>query len=80
MGYEHQLNSVNTAPAKCVAAWADQSARLTERIQGGQAERRHALFLLPQRGKAENGKRVFSQPEWIGCLGHSNWTICSPSS
>ena len=30
--------SDNTAPAKCVAAWADQRAWLTERIRGGHAE------------------------------------------
>ena len=34
----------------------------------------------PREGKAENGKGEFSQPEWIGCLGHSSWTICSPLS
>ena len=31
----------------------------------------------PRAGKAENGKGELSQPEWIGCLGHSSWTICS---
>ena len=41
-------------------------------------------FLLPQR--ANNGKRrVHPTPEknetgGFGCLGHSNWTICSPLS
>ena len=29
---------------------------------------------------AENGKGEFLQPEWIRCLGHSSWTICSPLS
>ena len=34
----------------------------------------------PREGKAENGKGEFSQHEWIGCLGHSSWTMCSPLS
>ena len=25
-------------------------------------------------------KGEFSQPEWIGCLGHSSWTICNQLS
>ena len=41
-------------------------------------------FLLPQR--ANNGKGKFSQlpimdeTEGFQCLGHSNWTMCSPLS
>ena len=36
--------SVNTAPAKCEAAWADLRACLTERIQGGHAKSGPALL------------------------------------
>ena len=36
------------------------------------------LNILPQReGIAANGKGELSQPEWIGCLGHLRWTICT---
>ena len=41
---------------------------------------RPILINYPREGKTENGKGEFSQTEWIGCLEHSMWTICSPLS
>ena len=53
LGYVHQLNlvdgrilSLNTAPAKVVAAWAEYRAWLTERVQVGHAQSGHALLEL----------------------------------